>query len=117
MLHIGVTSMGEILRDARIEKKLTQNDLALAIGVCKRTIIAIEKNQRNPTFEVLNWLVHELEISADLIFYPDAAPLSIEHDHLNRELSACNKNEQKIVLSTARALIRALQQDRPEKQG
>jgi len=105
--------MGHILRSAREAKGLTQAALAERIDVSIRTIIAIEKNQRNPTYEVLYRLVHTLSISADLIFYPDNAPLTTEQDQFMRELLACDEKGQRIVMSTLRSLIRALRQDEP----
>jgi len=103
--------MGGVLRSAREAKGLTQAALAESIDVSIRTIIAIEKNQRNPTYEVLYRLVHTLDISADLIFYPDHDPLRAEQDQLVRELSSCDENQQRIVISTLRSLIRALRQE------
>ena len=115
-MHIGMTRMGSILRSAREAKELTQASLAEMIDVSIRTIIAIEKNQRNPTCDVLYRLVHALEISADLIFFPDDAPLTTEQDQFMRELLACDEKEQRIVMTTLKNLIRALRQDEPEKQ-
>jgi len=106
-----MTQMGSILRNARESKGLTQAALAESIDVSIRTIIAIEKNQRNPTYEVLYRLVHTLDISADLIFYTDHNPFRTEQDQLMRELSVCDEKEQRIVISTLRNLIQALRQD------
>jgi len=115
-LHMGMTRMGNILRSAREAKELTQASLAENIDVSIRTIIAIEKDQRNPTYDVLYRLVHALDISADLIFYPDHSPFTTEQDQFIRELLACDEKEQRIAVSTLRSLIRALRQDEPEKQ-
>jgi transcriptional regulator with XRE-family HTH domain len=106
--------MGNVIRSAREAKGLTQAALAERIDVSIRTIIAIEKNQRNPTYEVLYRLVHTLDISADLIFYPDHAPLTTEQDQFMRELLACDDKAQRVVLTTLRSLIRALREDEPE---
>lgn len=117
MLHIGMTQMGNVLRSAREAKELTQAALAEKIDVSIRTIIAIEKNQRNPTCEVLCRLIHALDISADLIFCPDRTRLTAEQDQFMRELLSCDEKEQQIVMTATRSLIRALRQDEPEKQG
>ena len=115
-MHVNMTQMGDILRSAREAKELTQSTLAEHIGASVRTIIAIEKNQRNPTYDVLYRLIHTLDISADLIFYPDPTPLTTEQDQLVRELLACDERERRIVMLTLQSLIRALRQDKPEKQ-
>ena len=106
--------MGNTLRSAREEKGLTQAQLAIAADVSLRTIIAIEKGGRNPTFEVLFPIIHALGISADQIFCPDAAPLTAAQDQFMRELLSCDEIAQRVVISTLRSLIIALRQENPE---
>lgn len=115
-MHINVTQMGDIVRSARETKELSQAALAEMIDVSTRTIIAIEKNKRNPTYEVVYRLVHALDISADLIFFPNRTPYTQEQDQFIRELLSSDKREQKIAITTLRSLLRALRQDGPEKQ-
>jgi transcriptional regulator with XRE-family HTH domain len=109
-----MTQMGGILRSAREAKGMTQAALAERIDVSIRTIIAIEKNKRNPTYDVLYRLIHALDISADRVFDTGLAPLTTEQDQLIRELSACDEKEQRIVTATLQSLIRALRQGEPE---
>lgn len=66
-MNIGIMPMGDIVRSAREARCLSQTALAKKIAVSKQTVIAVEKNQRNPTYEVFCRLVHALDISADLI--------------------------------------------------
>ena len=108
--------MGKTLRCAREEKGLTQAQLAETAGVSLRTIIAIEKGDRNPTFEVLSTIIHELGISADQVFYPDAAPLTAEQDQFIRELLDCDEKTQRVVVATLKSLILALRQDDSENE-
>jgi transcriptional regulator with XRE-family HTH domain len=103
-------NMGSVLRSAREAKNLTQEELAEMIDASTRTIIAIERNQRNPTYEVLYRLIHTLDISADLIFRPESSPLTMEQDQVIRELLACEGRTQSIAIQTLRSLIRALRQ-------
>jgi len=108
--------IGDIVRSAREAKCLSQTALAKEIAVSKQTVIAVEKNQRNPTYEVFCRLIHALDISADLIISPDRATYTVEQEQLFRELLACGEREQKIAIATLRSLLRALRQDEPEKQ-
>lgn len=103
-----MTQMGTIVRNARETKDLSQAALAKMIGVSTRTIIAVEKNQRYPSFEVFYRLVHALDISADLIIYPDRVPSTVEQEQVIRELLSCGDREQKIAIDTLRTLLRAL---------
>ena len=116
-MHIDVTSMGPILRNARKAKRLSQAALAEHIGVSTRTIIAVENNQRYPTFEVFCRLVHALDISADQIIRPDHVPYTAEQDLFIRELVACNDHEQAVAIEMLRSLLRALRHDEPENPG
>jgi len=116
-MHIKVTWMGDIVRSAREARGLTQAALAKEIAVSKRTVVALENNQRKPTYEIFCRLIHALNISADLIVNPDRATYTAEHEQLFREWLACGEREQKIVIITLRSLLRALRQDEPEKQG
>jgi transcriptional regulator with XRE-family HTH domain len=109
-----MTQMGSILRGARESKGLTQESLAEQIGVSTRTIIAIEKNQRNPTCDVLYRLIRALNISADLILNTGLALFTAEQDQYIREFLSYNEREQRIVISTSRNIIKTLRQDGSE---
>lgn len=115
-MHLEVTPMGDIMRSAREAKCLTQAALAKKIAISKRTVVAVENNQRIPTLEVFCRLVHALDISADLIIYSNQVTFTVEQEQLFRELLACGEREQKIAVTTLRSLLRALRQDEPEKQ-
>lgn len=52
-----VNVLGNIVRETRKSKNMSQEALAERIGVCKRTIIDIENNTGNPKFEILYPLV------------------------------------------------------------
>lgn len=115
-MHIAITQVGSIMRNAREAECLSQEALAKKSAVSKRTIAAVETNQRSPSYEVLFRLVHALDISADLIFHPDRTPFTPEQDQCIRELLACGERERKIAIATLRTLLRAMRQDEPEKQ-
>ena len=110
-----MTRIGEILRSAREGKDLTQETLAEHIGVCVRTIIAIEKGHGNPTCEVLFRLVHFLEGSADLLFDTGFAQFTPEMDQYIRELQSCDEKDQRVVITTSRELVRALRHSKSEQ--
>ena len=115
-MHNDMMRIGDILRSARETKRLSQTALAEKIDVSARTIIAVENNQRYPTYEVFYRLVHALDISADLVVFPDRVPLTVEQDQFCRELLACEKHEQRIAMEMLRSLLRALRQDESENQ-
>jgi len=108
--------VGDIMRSARESRSLSQAALAEKSAISKQTVVKVENNQRYPSYEVFCRLVHALDISADLIIYPDRAIYTVEQEQIIRELLACGEREQKIAITTLRSLLRALRQDEPEKQ-
>jgi transcriptional regulator with XRE-family HTH domain len=56
-------TFGERLKKARIEKGLTQEQLANLIGVAKSTVTGYEKNNREPNFFIIKKILEVLNIS------------------------------------------------------
>ena len=66
--------MGYKLREAREEKRLTQEELAKKSGVSRQTIISIETDESyNPTFNTLIKLAEALGTTVDQIFFAGSA--------------------------------------------
>lgn len=57
---------------ARVEKDLTQKELAERIGVSRQTINAIEKGEYNPTIKLCLKICWALEKGLDDLFWEDA---------------------------------------------
>lgn len=94
-----VIALGEAVRTTRKNKNLSQEALAEKVGVCKRTIIDIEKNSGNPKFEILCTLVRELDLPLYQIFYPEVTENYEIKNVLIRELDNCSEYEMRIILS------------------
>lgn len=60
-------AFGGRLREARLAKGLTQEQLAEAIGVAKPTLSGYERGIREPDFLKLNALLEVLEVDADYL--------------------------------------------------
>lgn len=99
-----VSALGEAVRSTRKSKNLSQEALAEKIGVCKRTIIDIEKNTGNPKFEILCMLVRELDLPLYEVFYPEISENLEIKNVLIKELSDCSEYEMKIILSVVKSL-------------
>lgn len=61
---------GHILKDIRLSKGYTRQQLAERADISIRYLSSIENEQREPSYDVLYRLFHSLGISADTIFYP-----------------------------------------------
>ncbi|MGX7195308.1 helix-turn-helix transcriptional regulator [Enterococcus olivae] len=59
------------LKAARIEKDLTQADLAKQIGVTRQTIGAIEKGEYNPTIKLCVSICKALGKTLDELFWEE----------------------------------------------
>lgn len=59
------------IKVARVEKDMTQKDLAEAVGVSRQTVNAIEKGEYNPTIKLCRKICRVLEKSLDDLFWED----------------------------------------------
>ena len=57
------------LRQARIEKNFSQEELALKVGTTRQTIIAIEKGKFTPTAKLALLFCYALDIKFEDLFY------------------------------------------------
>lgn len=107
-MHNDMKRMGTIIQQARATHGITQAALAEKIDVSLRTIIAIEKGKRNPTFDVLYKVIQALNVPADLIFHSDDVPDTPENEQFIREFQDASEQEQRLVIATARSIWREL---------
>jgi len=107
-MNQSVSALGNVVRATRKSKNLSQEALAEKIGVCKRTIIDIEKNTGNPKFEILCMLVRELDLPLYQVFYPEVSENLEMKNALMKELSDCSDYEVKVILSVVKSLRHTL---------
>lgn len=67
--------MGFRLKKARLDQKLTYDELSEKSGVSSRYIKEIENHGNVPSLEKLGQLIRALHISADPFFYPQLQPI------------------------------------------
>ncbi len=63
--------MNNRLRELRKQQKLTQDELAKALGVSRQTINAIENNKYNPTLELALRMARFMRIPVEQLFLLD----------------------------------------------
>lgn len=64
-------AVSNTLRQVRIERNICQEDLAIAIGSCGRTIGRIERGERNASLELALRLSKYLDIAVEELFVLD----------------------------------------------
>lgn len=57
------------IKEKRLAKKLSQEELAKTVGTTRQTIIAIEKNQFNPSAKLALLLCIALDTTFEELFY------------------------------------------------
>ena len=59
------------IKVARVQKGMTQKDLAAAVGVSRQTINAIEQGEYNPTIKLCRAICQVLGKTLDELFWED----------------------------------------------
>ena len=111
-MNQSVSALGSVVRATRKSKNLSQEALAEKLGVCKRTIMDIEKNIGNPKFELLCMLVRELDLPLYEVFYPEVTESTEMKNVLMKELIDCSDYEMKVILSVVKNLRFALKSEK-----
>ncbi|HYD08563.1 MAG TPA: helix-turn-helix domain-containing protein [Acidimicrobiales bacterium] len=65
-VHSAAT-LGEILRDRRVELDRSQRDVAQEVGVSRKWIIDVERGKPTVTFDLVLRLLDSLELDLDLV--------------------------------------------------
>lgn len=80
-IPLEVVSMSKNLsvKVARVQKDMTQKDLAAAVGVSRQTINAIEQGEYNPTIKLCRAICRALGKTLDELFWEDE-----EHEEMEK---------------------------------
>ena len=98
--------MGFRLKKARLDQKLTYDELSEKSGVSSRYIKEIENHGNVPSLEKLGQLIQALHISADPFFYPAAPTDNLDYQRLLVYLSECTNDQITTILALVDAYLR-----------
>ena len=100
-------SVGDAIKKARLEKKLTQEKLAELIGITPMHLKQLESGRRNPSIEVLYKLVFTLGLSLDSLFTSsgDSDELQSIKYKISLCLDRCSVHELNVAYATLEALL------------
>jgi len=93
-LHSVAEKLGSVIKTARVEKHLTQKELAERLSITPYYLMSIENKQQIPSSELLFHLIRELDISSDAIFYPEH---SYDCELVNSLNVLLNKSEERDI--------------------
>jgi transcriptional regulator with XRE-family HTH domain len=99
------SNLGLIVKNARLARDLTQEQLAEQLGVGARHLMAIENEGKHPSFDLLYGLIRILNIAPESIFYPDKRPDDTRMDYLNRLLTQCADRDIRVVTELVESMI------------
>jgi transcriptional regulator with XRE-family HTH domain len=102
-------ALGSAIKAARMENKVTQEQLAEMIGIAPSHVKQIEAGNRSPSVEVLFKLAQTLNFSVDEAFFPDRRDEPELLYKIERGLKQCSVHDLRVVYSTLTAL-----KDKPE---
>lgn len=112
-MHEYKIPLGDAIRNARKNRKLTQAVIAERAGVDVRTIIAIENYKGNPKMEVMYPLVRALEMDANLIYYQNPSPDSRPAlNRLNALISDCTEQEADALYTIIESILSVMHSDK-----
>ena len=94
------------LKQARLENRLTYEQLAEITGISSRYLKEIENHRSIPSTKKLGALIPALHISADPFFYPAAPTDNLEYQRLQVYLSQCSEDQLTTILAIVEAYLR-----------
>ena len=104
-MHKVSDKLGSIIKSARSDKGMTQKQLAKRLSITPHYLMSIENRQQIPSGDLLFRIIRELEISADIIFYPEYGHDSAEVKKLQLLLSKCDEQDIAVITATLQSLL------------
>lgn len=99
-------NFGHVIKEARLNVKLTREELSEMTGISIRYIAAIENESKKPRFEIMRTLIRALGMDANTIYYPDKKIAHNEKKQIINMLSLCDEYEFSIVSAVVRAVLK-----------
>lgn len=96
---------GIVLKNARMDKKLTQAELAEILDISLPYIKDLERFRNNPSYEVFERVIQYFNLSADIVIYPNRNITDSTYQKIERLLTRCDERQLKVILATAEALL------------
>lgn len=104
--------LGDLVKEERLRRNLSQNTLAENVHVSLRTISDIENYNANPRLETLSLLAKYLNISLDSVIFHDKLPADPYIEQIIYELNDCTDEEKQLALHTLRGLLEGLRKQK-----
>ncbi len=96
---------GIVLRNARMDQKLTQAALAEELDISLSYLKDLERFRNNPSYEVFEKVIHYFNLSADEVIYPNQNVENNTYQKIERLLTRCDERQLHVILATTEALL------------
>ena len=104
--------LGVAIREARVKKGVSQNQVADMLDIDTRTVLNIENDNGNPKMEVLYPLIRLLQVDANRVFYPETVSPNPAMNRFQAFLATCSEDELDSLLPICEIIINSF---RPKK--
>lgn len=108
---------GIVLKNARMDKKLTQAELAELLDISLSYLKDLERFRNRPSYEVFEKVIRYFNLSADTIIYPNSNLNDDTYQKIGRLLTRCDEGQLKVILATTETLLSVSEKspDSPEQ--
>lgn len=96
---------GIVLKNARIDQKLTQAELAEILDISLSYLKDLERFRNNPSYEIFEKVIRYFNLSADTVIYPNENQANNTYKKIERLLTCCDEGQLKIILAMTEALL------------
>lgn len=98
---------GIVLKNARMDKKLTQAELAEILDISLSYLKDLERFRNNPSYDVFEKVIRYFNLSADTVIYPNQNISNSTYQQIERLLTRCDEGQLQVILATTEALLSA----------
>ena len=96
---------GFVLKNARMDHKLTQAELAEILDISLPYLKDLERFRNNPSYEIFEKVIRYFNLSADTVIYPDHNITDDTYQKIHRLLTLCDEKQLRVILATTEALL------------
>jgi transcriptional regulator with XRE-family HTH domain len=96
---------GIVLKNARMDKKLTQAELAETLNISLSYLKDLERFRNSPSYEVFEKVICYFNLSADTVIYPNQNQSNGAYQKIKRLLTRCDEKQLNVILATTEALL------------
>lgn len=99
--------LGSAIRKARMDKHISQEELAERIGITPTHLKHIESEHRKPSVDVLYRIVRIVNLSLDDLFFPEKhdEPEEEEYRRAERLLRQCDAKQLRVVYAAMEVML------------